>query len=181
MGNQAKSLTKKLSQDYELIFAAYHEAAHTICGLLFNMKIPDVFVIPSPKRGDDLGCTHYEIIPDTFEDNELTKALQLSEINMFYAGLVAEKIHYKDVCGSDKYPMMLRIGCSQDILKAADLIKKLDLAPPGEQRYAYKQKLLRQLRKLLVEHWGAIKIIAHQLYQKKKLYYSDLKEILTKR
>ena len=181
MSNFGKSIIKKLSQDYELISASYHEAGHVVYGLLNFIKIQAVAVNSSPKNTEDLGYTHYELINNDFGDPDLANLLQLSEININYAGLVAEKIYYKDICGSDKFPMMLKSGCSQDIETAAALIKKFNLSPPGKKRYLFKKKLLRESKVLFEEHWDAVKLIAHALYDKKKLHYSDLKDILTKK
>lgn len=181
MVNSGRSITQKLSRDYELISACYHEAGHTVYGLLNFIKIQAVAVNIFAKNTDDLGYTHYETIDGIFKDHNILEFLKLAEININYAGLVAEKIYYKDICGSDKFPMMLRKGCSEDILKAADLIKKFDLAPPGKKRYLFKKKILRDSKILLEEHWDAIKLIAHALYNKKKLFYSDLKDLLTKK
>lgn len=179
MSNFGRSVTQKLSQDYELISTCYHESGHTICGLLNFMKISAVTVNYTAKSVE--GYTHYEILDTNFDDEDIVEFLKLAEISINYAGLAAEKIYYKDICGSDKFPMMLRDGSSHDILTAADLIKKFNLAPPGKKRHLFKKKVARDLKKLLEEHWDAIRLVAHALYAKKKLYHSDLKDILTKK
>lgn len=179
MSNFGRSITQRLSQDYELISTCYHEAGHTICGLLYFMKIPAVTVNYTAKSVE--GYTHFETIDSSFEDENISEFLKLAEISINYAGLAAEKIYYKDICGSDKFPMMLRDGSSHDILTAADLIKKFNMVPSGKKRHLFKKKVARDLKHLLEEHWDAIRLIAHALYAKKKLYHSDLKDILTKK
>jgi hypothetical protein len=179
MNNFGRSITQKLSQDYELISTSFHEAGHTICGLLFFARITAVTVNYTAKSVE--GYTHYEIIDTHFNDESVIEFLKLAEISISYAGLAAEKIYYKDICGSDKFPMMLRDGSSHDILNAADVIKKFNFAPPGKKRYLFKKKISRNLKILLQEHWDAVRLVAHALYAKKKLSHDDLKDLLTKR
>src|SRR5574339_460119 len=100
---------RKLSYDHEYIATCYHEAGHTISGLLNFLRISDVGIEMSPnKRKDaDLGYTHYDCGLDFLEveDEELVHNLIMNEINISYAGLAAEKLLYKDLCGTDKIPM----------------------------------------------------------------------------
>lgn len=170
---------QKRSQDYELISTAYHEAGHTIAGLLYFLKIPSVSVNYTAKSVE--GFTHYEVCDQTVQDNKIKNHLLMSEIYISYAGLVAEQIHYKDICGADKLPMILKEGSSPDILAAADLIAKNNLAAPGKKRHAFKKQIFKKLTIDLKEHWDAVKLIAHALYKRKKLYEEDLIEILTKK
>lgn len=183
MGNKGKesvvSTTQKLSQDYELISTCYHEAGHTVAGLLTFMKIPAVTVSFTAKSVE--GFTHYEMIDQAITDEKINDYLILSEIYISYAGLVAEKIHYKEICGADKLPMILKEGSSPDISSAAEIIRKYNLAPPGKKRQQFKQKIFKQLDSDLKTHWDAIKLISHALYKRKRLNYDDLKEILTKK
>lgn len=174
-------MVQKLSRDYELISAAHHEAGHTICGLLSFIKVHAAGVNSLLKSAEDIGCTDYETIEGSFQDPEIIRFLQLSEIRLNYAGMVSERIFYKGICGADKLPMMLREGCSEDIEKAAKLIKKHDLAPAGRKRWLFKQKIMRAIRQNLEEHWEAVRLIAHALYKRKRLNFDDLRELLTKK
>lgn len=176
-----KSITQKRSRDYELIALTYHEAGHCLFGLLNHIKITIVAVNSETNSSEDLGYTQYEIAELEHRDAGVLNRLLMAEIGINYAGLAAECIYYKDICGSDKLPMMLKGGCSEDIKTAASLIKKFELAAPGKKRYAFKQKMLRDCKFLLEEHWEAVKLIAHSLYKHKKLTFSDLKNILTKK
>lgn len=175
----AKSVAQKLSRDFELISCTYHEASHTIYALLHFIRVDGVEV-----QGEDkevLGYTHYDPLEGKFEDSELIHYLLEAEINVYYAGLTGERIYYKDICGSDKFPMTLKNGCSGDIAAASDLIKKNNLAPPGQKRWAFKQRMIRLTKQDLEQNWDAVKLIAHALYKKKKLSYDDLRDILTKK
>jgi hypothetical protein len=176
-----KNITQKLSRDYELISVSYHEAGHCLFGLLNHIKITTVAVNSETNNSEDLGYTQYEIAEIEHQDTNVLNRLLMAEIGINYAGLAAERIYYKDICGSDKLPMMLKGGSSEDIKTAASLIKKFELAAPGKKRYAFKQKMLRDCKLLLEEHWEAVKLIAHSLYRHKKLTFFDLKDILTKK
>lgn len=173
------SVTQKLSQDYELISTCYHEAGHTVSGLLNFMKIPAVTVNYADKRVE--GFTHYELMGQEVSNSNIMDFLVLSEINISYAGLAAEQIFYKEICGAEKLPMMLKEGSSRDLESVADLIKKNNLAPPGRKRHLYKKKLIKEVRHSLEEHWDAVTLISHALYKKRKLYFDDLKALLTKK
>lgn len=182
MGNKVKgtvSTRQKLSQEYELISTCYHEAGHTIAGLLTFMKIPLVTVSLTSKSVE--GFTHYEMINQDMVDEKINDYLTLSEIYISYAGMIAEKIHYKEICGADKLPMVLKEGSFPDISSATVIIRKYNLAPPGKKRQKFKQEMFKDLDADLKEHWDAIKLVSHALYKRKRLDYEDLKELLTKK
>jgi hypothetical protein len=176
-----KSIEKKLSRDFELISSTYHESGHCIYGLLSFFKIQMVAVNSLENAEEDLGYTNYEVIDGDFENATLIRYIQMAEIAINYAGLAAEKNYYRDICGSEKFPMALKTGCSDDMKIARELIKKYNLADAGEKRYQFKNKLFRSVRKLLNEHKDAVSLVAHSLYAKKKLSFFDLKELLCKK
>lgn len=176
-----KSITSKMSHDYELISATHHESGHTIFGLLNFIKVQVASVNSDASGNEDLGFIQYQTIEGVFEGSELINYLQLAEININYAGMAAEQIYYKDISGSDKLPLILKSGCSDDIRIAAELIKKFDLAAPGKKRWLFKQRQLKVIRALLTEHWDDVKLIAHALFKHKRLSFLDLKEILIKK
>lgn len=185
MGNSSSGnigdIIKRVAKTHELISTAYHEAGHTVYGLLHFMKIETVYIFEGKKSRID-GFTYYEY-PDftMIQDPELFSLLLNAEICMKYAGLAAEKNNFKEISGSDKFPMVLRDGSSDDTLAAAKLIKVYNIVPPGKKRYSYKKKLVRQITQELQNNWDAVILVAHGLFQKKKLYFSDLKDILTKK
>ena len=98
-----------------------------------------------------------------------------------YAGLTAEKFHFKKMSGSDKFPLYWRDGSSDDTKDAAYLIKRFSPVAPGKKRYAYKKKIIKRTFTLLEQHWDAVTIVAHALVQKKRLGFSELKELLIKK
>jgi hypothetical protein len=178
-----RSLSLKLAQNLRIISVSYHEAAHTIAALLHFMIVPEVAVVESKRHVS--GYTHYEVF--TFDTNldEVDKKIKdyivLSEICLKYAGLMGESIHFEDLSGSKILPVILKIGNEPDIQDAANLIKKYSLVEPGEKRYLFKKKLFRKITALLKEYWSDVKLLAHALYDRRKLQYEDLRYLLTKK
>jgi hypothetical protein len=175
-------IRKQVHFTHELISTSYHEAGHAIYGLLHFMIVEAVCVYENSKNKRFEGFTQYDA-PDisTISDPELFQALLKSEISIKYAGLAAEKYHFKNISGSDKFPMFLRDGSSDDTLTAAELIRKYNVAPPGRKRYTYKKKLINETLHELQEHWDAVTVVAHALFKKRKLDFNDLKLLLTKK
>lgn len=173
------SSTTKMARDYELIAMSWHEAAHTICGLLNFLKVYHVYVMSDKYEH---GNTKYEIYdPINISNKLLAKILIIYEVQTLYAGLVGEKLYYKEICGSDVFPMHLRIGSSNDIQDAAKLIDKHNLANPGKPRFLFKKQIQNDTRNLLINYWDDIKLISHILYKFKELKYDDLKYFLTRK
>jgi hypothetical protein len=180
------SNNSKLAIEFQVITTAFHEAGHTIAALLSFTKVSAVAVEIDHKKksfGQDLGYTHYEpaVGPEDVEDSQFQTNLVFSEICINYAGLAAEKLFYKEICGTDNLPMFVKHGSYQDRNVASSLIKKYNLAPPGKKRYGFKKKMFSQTQRLLFKHWGDVKLVAHALFQRKKLYHQDLKDLLSKK
>ena len=175
-------IRKKVTKTHELISTAYHEAGHTVYALLHHMFVQSVCIFEDKKSKRIHGFTHYNS-PEVAktEDLDLRNHLLINEIRLSYAGLTAEKYHFKSISGSDKFPMFLKEGSSDDTLSAAALIKRYNLAPPGRKRYNYKQKLIRQTLHELQDHWDAVTVIAHALFQHKRLNFQDIRQLLTKK
>jgi len=176
------NIRKKCHETFELISTSYHEAGHTVYGLLHLIKIESVAVFENKKSKRIEGFAHYN---DTnlgqFSDPELFCERLHAEIGLSYSGLVAEKRHFKMISGSDKFPMFLREGSSNDTTSAAALFQKYNLVEAGKKRYNYKQKFIKHVDQELQEHWDAVTLVAHGLIKKKKIYYSELQEILTRK
>jgi len=163
---------------HNLISTSYHEAGHTIYGLLHLARIESVQVMPFGKNKVS-GFTHFDFLTASdVQSNDLLTYIVKSEICLIYAGLTAEKFHFKTISGSDTLPIFLKDGSSDDTKNAAKLIKKYKLATPGKQRYKLKKKLISNTLKELQDNWNSVSIIAHGLFQKKRLYYSDIKSLL---
>lgn len=178
-----RSLSLKLAQNLRIISVSYHEASHAICALLHFMYVPEVAVVES--RHQVSGYTNYELFVPEHRLDEVEKKIKdyviLSEIYLKYAGLMGESIQFEDMSGSKKLPSILKIGNEPDIKEAGQLVKKYNLVEPGEKRYLYKQKLLRKITSLLREYWTDVKLVSYSLYDRRKLQYGDLKQLLTKK
>jgi len=173
---------KRLTYTTDLISTSYHEAGHTVYGLLHFMKVSSVWVYENKKCKRVEGFTHYELPVDLSElkDSALCAEVVKAEICLKYAGLAAEKYHFKSISGSDKYPLFLRDGSSDDTLAAAALLREYTLVPPGKKRYNFKKKLCKNTLEDLRDNWDAVTVIAHALFKKKRLSYMSLKKLLTK-
>src|SRR5690242_13055202 len=99
-------IRKKVTHTHELISTAYHEAGHTIYGLLHYMQINTVCIFEDKKYKRICGVTifNYPIESCEVDDIELFNKLIRSEICINYAGLAAEKYYFKIISGSDKFP-----------------------------------------------------------------------------
>jgi hypothetical protein len=167
-----------LAEDFELIMTSHHEAGHTICGLLHYMK---VLVVTAAFGQETSGWTHYEVLDMPLKNQRIQDYILLSEIKISYAGVVAERMHYKKISGSDKLPTILKNGSSLDIRSAGDLISTSNIVPPGKKRQLYKKQICRDVASLLEEFWDDVSLVAHALYQKRRLAYEDLKDLLTRK
>ena len=176
-------IRKKVTKIYELISASHHEAAHAIYALLHLMKVSSVAVFESKKLKRIHGLTYYDYPNelDTIKDADLLNAMVRAEIGVSYAGLIAEKILFRSISGCSQTPMFIIDGSASDNKAARAVIKKYDLAPPGPKRNAYKQKLMREVRGTLNEHWDAILAVSHALFSHRRLNFDDLQEVLTKK
>ena len=174
------NIVQKQNFDYNIISTSFHEAAHTIVGLINYIYIVDVSV--AKETGGD-GETNFNVYKNNEEikDPELYKLLLYTDLLQIYAGLVGEKLYYKDICGSPKLPMHLKSGSYLDVAEAAEIIRKNNLAAPGNATRLFKKQIQADIEKLLIEHWYAVKIIAHALYKKKKLQSEEIKLLLTRK
>jgi hypothetical protein len=170
---------KKQANDYEKIAMCWHEAGHTICGLFNFLKVYHVNVLSS-KYID--GNTSYEIHDsDTITNKLLAKILIIYEVQTLYAGLVGEKMYYEDICGSNVFPMTLRIGSSDDIRDAARLIDRYNLADPGKSRFWFKKQVQNDAKKILSNYWDDVQLVAHALYKSTDLDFNELRYLLTRK
>jgi hypothetical protein len=179
-GASIGELRKKVTKLYDLIGTAYHEAGHTIFGLLCCMKVVSVYVYEEKKLKRIYGYTNNTIpLLDSIEDTLLFNKLLENEIGFSYSGFLAEKYHFKIISGSDQVPMFIKNDSYNDMKELNKLIKQYNLAPPGKKRYAYKQKIARKTLRTLQENWSDVSLIAHNLFSHKRLSHQDLQEILT--
>jgi hypothetical protein len=170
-----KNVIRKQSDDYFFIATNFHEASHTITGLHNYFQVYDVSILMPTIRE---GTTNFYIF-DVDKDEELKQIFFIFELQTIYAGLIGEKIYHKDITGSDKFPSHLKNGAASDINQAATLIRKNNLAKPGKNTFLLKKRIQNDVEQLLLEHWDAVRVIAHALYKKKKLNFDELKKLLT--
>jgi len=174
--------TVRLSHEFELITTAFHEAGHTVSGFLNLMKIQSVCIGSKMDRdsGKDLGYTNFVIAIDAryVQDMNLYKSLLMREIYVNYAGLAAEKLLYKDVCGTYNIPMILKAGSYMDRDRCAEIIADNNLAPPGKKRYSFKKRALQHSIDQLEDSWSDVKLIAQTLLKKKRLSFDQLRSLL---
>lgn len=175
---QTATSTCKLARELEIITVCAHETGHVLFGLLRFFKITSVSVSYSQ---DVEGITHYVGLERSDLEDEVVGLLARDEVRMSYAGLVAERLYYRDICGSNKFPSILKDGWSNDIKAASDTIKKYDLAASGKPRSTLKRQVQKELHSMMIEHWDDLKLIAHALYKTKRLSFDDLKALLTKK
>lgn len=172
---------KQVSKNYETVSVAYHEAGHVICSLLKHMNVESASIYEERHSRKMGGETFFNTREDREVNQRLEQHFMIGEVYVNYAGLIAEKLLYKKISGSDKFPSFLKDGSSLDTEAAAKLIKKLNLAQPGKERYLYKQKIIKQITNLLDDHWKEIELIAHFLIQKKKINAKQIKSLLIRR
>ena len=146
------------------------------------MQIDKCYIFENIKEKRIWGFTHFTCLTDMdLKNEELSNKFIFNEICFRYAGLVAEKIYFKLISGSDKVPMFFKNGTEDDIAMASSIIKKYNLAPPGRKRYTYKKRLMKKKSIDLKSNWDDVMLIAHALFDKKKLNFVEIKDILTKK
>jgi hypothetical protein len=176
-GASINEVRKKVTKTYELITTSYHEAGHTIFALLHYMKVNSVYIFEHKIFKRIHGFTQYE--SNLLEDDTNLSVLLEQEIGLSYAGLLAEKHHFKSISGSDQVPMFIKEGSSDDLLAIRQIIQKYNPVHAGKERVAYKKKIIRKSLALLIQYWEAVDLVSHNLFKHKRLSYQDLKTLLT--
>ena len=176
-------IRKKVTKTHEFISTSYHEAGHTIYGLLHLMRVSSVNVFENKKVKRVHGNTYYDypVELENVQDPDLLNTVARSEVGISYAGLIAEKTLFRSISGSRQTPMFISDGSAEDNKSARAVIKKYNLAPPGPKRSAYKRKLMREVQQELHTHWDAVMLVSHALFKRHRLSYEDLRELLTKK
>jgi len=174
VSSSVENISKQINHLYEIISTNFHEAGHTICGLLNFVKIESVSVSLNSKNYIE-GSTNYCCLQPN--DSSL-KNFVTSEVSLKYAGTIAEKIHFKMISGSDKFPSCLKAGSSDDVATAAKLMAKFNLAPSGKERIELKKSLQNKVEQDLIFYWEDVVLIAQALYRDKALSYLEIKKIL---
>lgn len=173
---------KKITRTHEMISTSYHEAGHAVYILLCGMKISSASIFENKRNNRIYGVCYYKT-PNIkkIQDHNILMRLVDYEIGIKYAGLTSEKYFFKIASGSDKFPIFLRNGSSDDTLSAAALIREYNVAPPGKHRYDFKKKKINSVLNILTKYWDDVTLIAHSLFSHKKLSFSDIKNLLFKK
>lgn len=171
---------QKLSAEYDRIGTSYHEAGHVVSALLNYMYVSSVSIVHEERIG---GTTYFLSLLDTEKKDMISKNLELKilekEIFVRYAGLVAERFNYKNLCGSSKYPRIMTEGSYIDIEDIAKIIKKL--SAPGIERKKLKTKLYKKSHKQIEQNWDAVVAIAHILFKRKRINYEEIKKTIIRK
>jgi hypothetical protein len=174
-------ILRKEAYNSEWISVSWHEAGHCIYALLHHRKVTSVRVYLDKDIDRIVGETNYDgLCIDDIHDNIARKEYIDCDIGLSYAGLIAEKRHYKLSSGSDVFPAVL-YDAYYDSRDASKLIVKYDVAPPGKARINYKARIKRKVAKELEANWNDVSLIAHALFKRKRLSLDDLRGILTKK
>ncbi len=170
----------KYFKTYDQITCSIHESGHALCALFFNMKVDMVHLFDDKKTKRVAGMTYFiHAMANENDSNALFTSLIESEICVNYAGLLAEKCHFKKISGSDKYPGSWKNGSFDDTTSAARLLSFISI--PGKERHLLKKKIMGEAYFILNKYWDDITLISHALFKKRKIFFSDLKNILTKK
>jgi hypothetical protein len=175
----------RLAFEFTVITTSFHEAGHALSALLnFGyVHCVSLQISKNKKTPEYLGEARYDGAANlgTVSDPDLINWLVLSDITIYQSGLASEKIFYKEICGTSKVPYIIKEGSQIDFSYVSEIVKKYDLAPPGKKRYLFKNKMFRATQHLLQENWGDVIIIAHALFQSRKLTHLDLKSLLLRK
>lgn len=168
---------KEVSKNYELVLSCYHEAGHAIYALLHGFAVDSAEVWLDENQRVH-GVVRYNLPLSYDTDNSLEKGLRLlfaeTEIGIKYAGLAAEKICYRNLCGSDDFLTLLEASSGEDNKEADNIIKNFKL-----NRRNYKKNIFRKISKELQHYWDAVVKLSHLLFAKQKLSFDDIKKCLT--
>jgi len=168
----------KQSKEYDLICQAYHEAGHCIIAL-YNLFDVHAIKVLNNKRAE--GCTLFIENGLRYCNNEMFYVSNLLVYQIYSAGTIAEKLFYKDICGSKHFPRVLTYGSCFDVKECAQIMKENNFAPPGKERQIFKKNTISHIENILLDNWDAIKFMVHILYQKRNLKRYEIVNILTKK
>lgn len=178
-------IRKKLTYYHELITTCYHEAGHVISALCNYMQVSDVGVdiVIDKRTQKDMGYTNYDSAIDyeKVTHDGLLEKFVISEIYILNGGLAADQLFYRNIFGIEEMPKVLFNGYGSDNKSIRALITKHNLASPGKPRYAFKKKMLNHTRQLMIPYWDDVQLVAKTLFKFKKLYWEDLKSLLTRK
>jgi ATP-dependent Zn protease len=172
-------------QDYNRISTAYHEAGHAIFALLNTIKIDRVEIFSSTQIHESVytayGVTSFFSFLNYTKDKFLQNYFVRAELEINYAGGIAEKILYKKITGSSTLPPFLSEGSSFDIKNSNKIIKKYKSIYLTKKINDYQSKIEKKISKILTQHWNDVEIISHLLLDKAKINHQDVKRAFLKK
>lgn len=160
---------------YELIATCYHEAGHTVIGLINSIKINSCIV----NKKDYSGWTDgVRIFPNKKYSKKINKTLSHNWIYFNYAGMEVEKYLFYTLTKTKKYPKTIKSSASVDLRCIDNEINKYKLT---KNTISFQRKMINYTKKMVCLHWDDICLISNHLYKsnKHKLFYKDLYNILT--
>lgn len=173
----------------ELKQTAYHEAGHALIGFLAGKRLfPDYATVIS--RGGFGGYVDFNFVPKNKEEF-------LSYIRIFLAGRAAEVVVYGEkgitvglrtdlkYATSRAREYLTWYAMEEDFMVSYRDVMNKDLlytSPIGEKiNKRINEILVEQMaeaKRLLGEHRDALDVLQKELYQKRRLEYDDMREIL---
>lgn len=165
---------RKESKDHSLIITSWHESGHIIIGLFNYFKVQSANIFPP---WNDEGATCYLSINFNNVSKKLKQELLKFQLESIYAGQISEEKFHKEIAGS--ISSFSRGSSSMDNILATRLIQNHNLAKAGKARILLKKRVKKNLDKVLSKFWDSVRIIAHALYERRSLTFSDIKILLT--
>jgi hypothetical protein len=168
------SSTYKLANDYSLILACYHEAGQALMATNNYFYVNSIVV-------DKFGG---EVIHDRLLDYEhtidkkLLKKVCILELQICYAGLVAEKYFYSMITGKNSIPRFLSNSSAMDLSYASGLIRKYNICSSGKKTHELKTNTQIFVDEFIHKNWLLVKLIATHLYQHKTIKGIKLKSLI---
>lgn len=171
-----KRVVYRIVTNYQDISTCYHEAGHIICALLSFCEVSSAEI-----KSAEEAYTYYDCPNIDTTQSRLRLSLIKKEIGIRYAGVLSEKIFFENLHPTDKMPISIRIGSSDDFKTASDILKKYNISKPGKQRSKFKNKIKTNINSKLKNNWQDVALIANLLLDKKKITYNKIKNCLLKK
>jgi ATP-dependent Zn protease len=147
----------------ELVWTAFHEAGHVVVGLLFGIKFEGVTII----RDDETGSLGHIYPSLNLDVSGLKRSLIEQKIQYLFAGEMAERKARKWASGN---------GFLKDYMTAARLAN--GFYDDVDSRAEFLMEMIEKARILIAENWPSVEAIQKELFIKKNLSITEIKQIL---
>lgn len=166
---------KKESKDYSLVMTSWHESGHIIIGIFNCFWVKEAKI---SSFWNDRGLTTYFRYDENILNNKKMKRnLLISVLETTYAGCISEQKFYEEISGS--VSVLSRGYSSGDNYCARMTIRKYKLAKSGKTTALLKNRIKKNVEKVLSKFWDSVRVIAHALYERQNLTFRDIKMLLT--